>query len=848
MLCLLGCMYRPQTHPSTRTHHPRLLLHTDNASGQDPAFLPCPGVTRITLTPSLLSTLLQSPAPLFTPGSSLRLCLCSGEALSRDLAAGFFAALPLSSSTTLLHLYGSTEVSGDATFLALTREEMQTKAKEVGLVPLGRPLPGTRLWVVEDGNAVEVEGERQEAILDMEGELWVEGPGVALGYYRASESSDGDNVFFHREEGSPHLTFKTGDWVRYTHGAEAGQPHVLTFRIRRDSMVKVRGIRVGLEEGEGRIAAALQVENPRGALGLTLAPRPSDSSSSSSSHSVEDNVLVLAVTAQVARRWPDQARLRAQLQAAGLPEEMMPFRIVVGAQGQALPLTTSGKLDRQQLATWGTTAAHSSTHTHTPPMRRQEEESEVDAWLEARFAALVGSHDLGAVGLGLFERGGHSLLAMQALSELRARFGAVAERLTVEDLGRKVSEIARLLLPEGQRKRPRAEEQDVVGAFAVTMSERWRFALDKCVDAQPCLVPMGEAAASWWVILGAHDHTVVALDLQTGQQQWRARVQGRVEGAVSVHKDLAFVPCYDGRVYALRLRTGEEVWSCLTEGEIKCTPLPLSSPTEVVVIGSYDGHLYICETSGGTLWAPRTALGGSLFAAPLLLPPPSGGEKEARIITVTNKGRVAQWRLQEGGGENDLPGVLEQEWCYEVGCPVFTTPALSPSTSWLLLGGTDGSVFALDPTQGGAVVWRISLQGGGGGPVFASPCLLMSKDGEETVLVASQHKGSLHCLGAHSGKSKWWVEMAAAGSDNEVISGKPALLGDRFALVGTSHGRVQVVDVLDGRVVAAPLSLGQAQQRLSSPAAMQVGESTWRVVCGSRDDGVYMIEVQAGMK
>lgn len=152
-------------------------------------------------------------------------------------------------------------------------------------------------------------------------------------------------------------------------------------------------------------------------------------------------------------------------------------------------------------------------------------------------------------------------------------------------------------------------------------------------------------------------------------------------------------------------------------------------------------------------------------------------------------------------------------------------------------------------------MWRVPFNGANGvgaAPIFASPCLLPSADNdEESVLFACQ--SSLYCLASKSGELKWLVDTSdTSAREGEVITGKPAVLeGSRFVLVSTSQGRVLVLNVQKERSeVLATLNVGAAGQRLSSPAVILVpersvgGQKNWLAVVGSRDDGVYMVQIE----
>src|SRR5690606_15961202 len=83
------------------------------------------------------------------------------------------------------------------------------------------------------------------------GELYVSGPGVALGYLNGSEQ----DRFFRNSDIAPDLIYRTGDLVRQ---AADG---ALRFMGRRDNQVKVRGFRVSLEDVKNRIVGIPEVSD-----------------------------------------------------------------------------------------------------------------------------------------------------------------------------------------------------------------------------------------------------------------------------------------------------------------------------------------------------------------------------------------------------------------------------------------------------------------------------------------------------------------------------------------------------------------------------------------------------------
>ena len=265
-------------------------------------------VTRVTAVPSVLEALVRR-----TRGkdilSSVQLWISSGERLQAPLLAHIRAALP---GATVLNLYGSTEVAGDVTCAVFPPGGPAPIS-----VPIGKAISNAQVFVLDENQFPVADGE--------EGELYVGGPVIARGYYRREEENAARFVTL------PHLTdgpvFRTGDRVR--RDAECELHHV----GRNDRQVKVRGVRIELDE----IEAALMHSAGKGASCAVVA-RPSpllDSASASELH----------VAAFIASASTGVEAVRRAL-AAKLPAAMMPAVIIAL---DALPLLPNGKIDRLAL-------------------------------------------------------------------------------------------------------------------------------------------------------------------------------------------------------------------------------------------------------------------------------------------------------------------------------------------------------------------------------------------------------------------------------------------------------------------------------------------------------------------
>jgi acyl carrier protein len=243
----------------------------------------------------------------------------------------------------------------------------------------------------------------QPTPIGVPGELYVGGDGLAWGYLdRPALSAERfvPDPFSHPEGSRPGARlYRTGDLVRWRPDGR------LEFLGRIDQQVKLRGFRIEL----GEISAALaQHAGVREAVVLL---RPSASG---------DRQLVAYLTADPAAGL-DPAALRDHLQRV-LPPYMIPAALVIL---DALPLTPNGKLDQQRLLTL-TSEPLGAEPDYLEP-RTPIEQQVAAMWQALLQAERVGIRD------NFFETGGHSLLAIQLLTEINEAFGVTISMRSVFD-------------------------------------------------------------------------------------------------------------------------------------------------------------------------------------------------------------------------------------------------------------------------------------------------------------------------------------------------------------------------------------------------------------------------------
>ncbi|MGW2618051.1 amino acid adenylation domain-containing protein [Streptomyces sp. NPDC001500] len=319
-------------------------------------------VTTVHFIPAMLSAFVQSPQAADCTG--LRRVFCGGEALPADLHRSFRDLLDV----PLHHLYGPTEATVDVTAWDAGRKTGP------GNAPIGFPVWNARVYVLDRALRPVPPG--------VVGELYLAGVQLAHGYLnRPGLSAERFVADPFGPAGS--RMYRSGDLGRWNPDGS------LQFAGRADRQVKVRGVRIELDEIRATVAELPEV----GQAVVTV---------------FDERLAAYVVPGADHVAGDDLIRTVREHLAARLPEALVPRAIVLL---DALPLTPSGKLDTDALPDPEFGASPAARAAATP-------QQEILCGL---FAEVLGLQRTG-VDDDFFALGGHSLLATRLVSRIRSTF------------------------------------------------------------------------------------------------------------------------------------------------------------------------------------------------------------------------------------------------------------------------------------------------------------------------------------------------------------------------------------------------------------------------------------------
>ncbi len=237
----------------------------------------------------------------------IRRFLFCGETLTAQTAARLFERFP---QAQVWNMYGPTEATVATTSVQIDHSILETYST----LPVGRAMPGTNVFVVNDDGVTLPANER--------GEIVIAGPNVSAGYLGRPDLAAA--VFF---EHCGRRAYRTGDRGRFRDG-------LLFFEGRMDSQLKLSGYRIEVGDVEANLLALPSVSD------AVVTPVIKHGA-------VQSLAAFVVLSSQTqASHFELTQSLRQQL-AERLPVYMLPRKFVFR---DSFPLTANGKVDRARLA------------------------------------------------------------------------------------------------------------------------------------------------------------------------------------------------------------------------------------------------------------------------------------------------------------------------------------------------------------------------------------------------------------------------------------------------------------------------------------------------------------------
>ncbi|MFD5625666.1 amino acid adenylation domain-containing protein [Streptomyces sp. NPDC127072] len=333
-------------------------------------------VTQAFLPPSYVLWIGEDPATRLA-GSSMRQLLTGVESLPESTLHRMRELLP---GLRVCFGYGPTE----ATLYATAYTDPQPYDRPC---PIGRPLRGTRLYLLDD--------RMRPVPVGVPGEVYLGGASLARGYLNRPDLTD--ELFVPDPFVPGERLYRTGDLARWLPDGNA------EYVGRRDEQLKLRGFRI--EPGEVE-AALLAVPGVREAVVLA------DRDTPGGPHLVA-GVGVDAGATRMPYEWRTALKDR-------LPDYMIPS---VVAEFPRLPLNHSGKVDRKEVLRVAAGARAGRVNAAAP-------RDHVEMALYRVWRGVLLHPDIG-IGDNFFELGGTSISAIKMASAVQKELGVA---LAVRDV------------------------------------------------------------------------------------------------------------------------------------------------------------------------------------------------------------------------------------------------------------------------------------------------------------------------------------------------------------------------------------------------------------------------------
>ncbi|PFJ19175.1 non-ribosomal peptide synthetase [Bacillus cereus] len=301
---------------------------------------------------------------------SLRFIIMGGEAASTNAIRSWQNIFK--NQVQLVNEYGPTEATVSAMYYFISVLECENNL--LGSIPIGIPISNTKVHILNSY--------MQHCPIGGMGELYIEGLGLAQGYWKQEEKTKQAFISNPFSEDNSKRLYRTGDLAKWLPNGN------IEFMGRKDKQVKIRGHRIELGEIEDAI---LQFKG----ISQVVVTQTKDGMLLQAYYKTVDGIEI------------EKNKVAIHLSNV-LPEYMIPKYY---SHVLEIPITANGKIDFEKLPEIDFDNAKKDDYILEPQSKVQKNIAKV--WSEVLNIKYIGLKD------DFFNLGGHSLKVMPALVKLK---------------------------------------------------------------------------------------------------------------------------------------------------------------------------------------------------------------------------------------------------------------------------------------------------------------------------------------------------------------------------------------------------------------------------------------------